>query len=735
MKARVLQLIAHENHFQTLCSLGLPVSGYALFDEGGQIIWSDDSAGVHRDLLLEARRQVAHERDEQRNFQFAWAELPIDGHVFSMHISDDVDGYIGQMILAIGPTIDLRGSGYDRVHLAMMAAASNIMQEFVLNKELEALAAELAERYEELNLVFQPGASGHKQTFGFESLRRLVKDTTTNLGVGLAALILPTKNLEIYDLNDQITVPDAPGLLRRLRQAYFAYLRETGDPLIVNHDTDLRRAGLADDLEYKVMIVPVHFGSDEIQGMLVAANRSSHTDFTNGDRNQLDAIANKIIKVLQANFDRLTGLENAISFEWAVEQSLARSYSSGLRHAILQVDIDRTGVINDDGGREAGDALIQRIAQMLHESVRPQDTVARIGGDEFGVLLESCSLDSAARLSSKICRRIEAENFNWNGTAHPLSVCIGVAPITAESESVAAVLSAAEVARQAAQERGRNRIQVYELDDVELLRQRGEFSWVGRIQAALREDRFELHAQLIQPLKDTDQPLYYEILVRMRGEKGELITPNRFIPAAEHYHLMPDVDRWVIGSVVDAILNLADDPRAPPVHFSVNLCGQSLADDEVHAVVNTQLERLGPLADRVCFEITESASIANLDGALAFIKLVKGFGARCSLDDFGSGLSSFAYLKRFDVDFIKLDGSFVKHVHTDPVSEAMATSISHVGQVMGLAIIAEFVENGAILQKLKQIGVDYAQGYHFAKPVPLADAMRAVRLPRDAASG
>ena len=735
MKARVLRLIAHENHFQTLCSLGLPVSGYALIDDEHQIIWSDSTAGAHKEHLFEARSLVAHERKEDRNFQFAWAELPIDGHVFSMHINDDVDGYIGQMILVIGPTIDLRGSGYDRVHLAMMAAASNIMQEFILNKELEAMATELAERYEELNLVFQSDAPGHKQAYGFESLRRLVKDTTAYLGVGLAALMLPTKNFEIYDLDEQITVPDAPGLLRRLRQAYFTHIQETGDPLVVNHGSDLRRAGLADNLEYKVMMVPVHFGSDEIQGMLVAANVASHADFTNSDRNLLDVMANKVIKVLQANFDRLTGLENASSFEWAVRQSLARSSSRGLTHAILHVDIDRTNVINDISGREAGDALIQRVAQILNDAVRSQDNVARIGGDEFGVLLESCSLDSAARLASKICRQIEAENFNWNGTLHPLSACIGVAPITADSESVASVLGSAEVARQAAQERGRNRIQVYELDDVELLRRRGEFRWVGRIQAALREGRFELHAQLIQPLKDTNQPLHYEILVRMRGEKGELITPNRFIPAAEHYHLMPDIDCWVIGTVVDTVLDLADDPRIPPVHFSVNLSGLSLTDDEVHAAVTAQLERLGSLADRVCFEITESAAITNLDAALAFIKLAKGFGVRFSLDDFGSGLSSFAYLKRFDVDYIKLDGSFVKHVHTDPVSEAMVTSINHVAQVMELATIAEFVENGAIVKKLEQIGVDYAQGYHFAKPVLLSDALRAVRRPRDAASG
>ncbi|MDJ0739690.1 MAG: EAL domain-containing protein [Gammaproteobacteria bacterium] len=735
MKARVLRLIAHENHFQTLCSLGLPVEGYAIVDEHGQIVWTDDEAPAHGERLLQARDVVGSKIPENGSYQFAAALFGDQGQVFSMHMADETDGYIAQMVLLIGPTIELQGKGLDRVHLAMMAAATTLQQEFVLNKELEVMATELGERYEELNLVFQSDLSGQRLAYGFESLRRLVKDTTAYLNVGLAALLLPTKSFEVYDLDDQISVPDAPRLLDQMRGEFFELMRDTGEPFVINNVRDLGRTRIDADLSSKVMSVPIQFGPDDVQGMLVAANAPDRPDFENSDRNLLDVMANKVVKVLQANFDMMTGLENARSFEWAVGQSLGRSHSRGLKHALLHVDIDRTNVVNDISGRDAGDAVIRRVAEILGNAVRAQDTVARLGSDEFGVLLETCSLDAAARLATKICRRVESENFNWKGTIHPLSVCIGVAPVTAASESVAAVLSAAEVARQAAQERGRNRVQVYELNDADLLRRRGEFRWVGRIQAALREDRFTLFAQPIVPVFTGRGVPHYEVLLRMRGEKGELITPNRFIPAAEHYHLMAEIDRWVVRAAVDALLSLSNDRQPLPEIYSVNLSGQSLADESVLDTVHHELERLGPLVENLVFEITESAVIANMDEALAFIAFAKGYGVKFALDDFGSGLSSFAYLKRFDVDYLKIDGSFVRQVHEDPVSEAMVAAINRVGQVMGLATIAEFVENDAIVRKLKQIGVNYAQGYHFGKPLPLAEVIRAAHPPSDAASG
>lgn len=735
MRNRVLRMIAHSNHYQTLCSLGLPIAAYALFDTEGQLVWSHhgDEAGLDRVNL--AHGQIVPTQPAGAEGCVTRAEAGGIGQVFAMDIVDEMDGDIGRMLLLADDANTLSPTDIAKIESAMGAVADTMRQEFILNQELEVMATELAERYEELNLVFQSESSSHKHSFGFESLRRLVKDTTSYLGVGMAALILPAKNLEICDVDERGSVQDVHRLLEQARSDYVDIVRKSASALVVNNPHDREKIGLPSHIEHKIVLSPVRLGEDEMLGVLIAACTLDHPDFVNSDRNLLDVMANKAVKILQASFDRLTGLENAASFESAVGQALVGSQSRGLQHAILHVDIDRTDVINDISGREAGDSVIRRVAAILSQSVRSQDTVARISGDEFGILLENCSLESAAHLAEKLSRHVESENFDWDGTIHPLSICIGVAPISADSESVAAVISSANVARQAAQEHGRNRIQVYELNDVELVRRRGEFRWVERIQSALREDRFELFAQLIHDLGERDQPPHYEVLIRMRGEKGELITPNRFIPAAEHYHLMPDIDQWVVHSVANAMLALAEDISTPPIVLSVNLSGQSLGGDGVKRFVGEELDRLGALAGNLCFEITESAAITNIDDALAFIQFAKSYGVKFSLDDFGSGLSSFAYLKRFDVDHLKIDGSFVKHVDKDPVAETMVAAINQVGQAMGLLTIAEFVENGDIVDVLKEIGVDYAQGYHFAKPVPLADITRQIRYPLNSTAG
>jgi EAL domain-containing protein (putative c-di-GMP-specific phosphodiesterase class I) len=291
------------------------------------------------------------------------------------------------------------------------------------------------------------------------------------------------------------------------------------------------------------------------------------------------------------------------------------------------------------------------------------------------------------------------------------------------------------VACAAAKEKGRNRIQVYEHNNVDLLRRRGEFRWVSRIQSALHDGRFVLHAQRIQPLRADPGPPHYEVLVRMLDEHGEPVPPGSFMPAAEHYHLMPAIDRWVVQRVIADLSAAAKRPGGAPLQLSVNLSGQSLSDDQVRARTCELLQGLGPLARNLCFEITESAVIANMDQALEFIAALKAVGCRCSLDDFGSGLSSFAYLQRFDVDFLKIDGSFVRRLGEDRVAEAMVSAINQVGQVMGLSTVAEFVENGVIHQRLRALGVDYGQGYHYHRPEPLRHVLRGLTLSPRAVHG
>ncbi len=337
------------------------------------------------------------------------------------------------------------------------------------------------------------------------------------------------------------------------------------------------------------------------------------------------------------------------------------------------------------------------------------------------MLLENCDLATAKIVMKKISHAVSSLDMTWEGESHEVSVSIGLAPVTAQAESVASLLNAAETARNVSKERGRNTIHVLDLEDTDLLQRKEQIRWVGRIQSALRDDKFVLYAQLIQPLQTETQVPHYEILVRMRDEDGSVIPPGHFLPAAETFYLMSSIDYWVIDRAFRELSQIRHGLNQA-CEVSINLSGQSLNDATgIAAFIENKLEKYKLDSTDICFEITESAAIANLDDARLFIEKLHALGCHFSLDDFGTGLSSFAYLKNLKVDFLKIDGGFVRDIIEDPVSESMVSAINQVGQAMHLKTVAEFVENDAIRQKLVEIGVDYGQGYGIGKPMPFSE--------------
>jgi diguanylate cyclase (GGDEF)-like protein len=380
-------------------------------------------------------------------------------------------------------------------------------------------------------------------------------------------------------------------------------------------------------------------------------------------------------------------------------------------------------VVNDISGRDVGDLLIKKVGQKLASMVRSRDVVARIGSDKFGVLLENCDLSTAQIVMKKISHAVSAIDFQWEGESHQVSISIGIAPITAETQSVTSLMNAAETARNVSKERGRNSIHVLDMEDSNLLERKDQIRWVGKIQSALRDDNFMLYAQLIKPLKTKSAKPHYELLLRMRDDDGSVIPPGEFLPAAESFYLMSSIDYWVIGQ---AFSELAEHNResGQGCEISINLSGQSLGDPVGFAAyIGNKLEQHQLDPSDICFEITESAAIANIDDARFFIDQLYAYGFKFSLDDFGTGLSSFAYLKNLKVNYLKIDGSFVTDIVKDPVSASMVSAINQVGHAMHLQTVAEFVENDAIRQKLVDIGVDYGQGYGLGKPTPFGEIL------------
>jgi diguanylate cyclase (GGDEF)-like protein/PAS domain S-box-containing protein len=421
----------------------------------------------------------------------------------------------------------------------------------------------------------------------------------------------------------------------------------------------------------------------------------------------------------QASHDALTGLVNRREFEVMLERMLSSVREQDKQHVLLYLDLDQFKVINDTCGHVAGDELLRQITALMLPLIRDSDTLARLGGDEFGILLEGCSIPQAQQIAQKLLQSLEEFRFVWQDKIFRIGVSIGLVGLHAGNGSSSGVMSAADAACYMAKEKGRNRLWVHQDDDHESAQRQGEMEWVSRIMHAFDENRFVLYFQSVMPLSVTaDDRSYREVLVRMLDEKGELVPPMAFIPAAERYGVMSSVDRWVVKT---AFVWLARHPSEE--RLAINISSQSLGDEGFLKFVMEQFRatRLSPR--RICFEITETAAIANWNRATHFITALRALGCRFALDDFGSGMSSFAYLKNLPIDFIKIDGAFVRDMIDDEVDFAMVEAVNRIGHVMGIRTTAEYVENDEILEKLRELGVDYAQGFGLHIPQPLEPFM------------
>ena len=421
----------------------------------------------------------------------------------------------------------------------------------------------------------------------------------------------------------------------------------------------------------------------------------------------------------EASHDPLTGLLNRRKFENRLNRLIDTARNDQAEHVLCYMDLDQFKVINDTCGHIAGDQLLCQLAKMMQDGLRKGDTIARLGGDEFGLLLQHCSTDRGTEIANELRAKVEEFRFSWEQRTFCAGISMGLVPITESSGNITDLLRNADTACYAAKDAGRNRIHVYQENDTMLVRRHGEMQWVARINEALEENQFRLFAQPILPIQAAvEDEIHHELLIRLLDTDGSIIPPGAFLPAAERFNLAVKIDKWVVKTLFDYIASYPGLLAELGV-CSINLSGQSLADPDFLTYVSDTLTKSQLPADRFCFEITETAAISNLTTALQFIESIKKHGCRFALDDFGSGLSSFAYLKALPVDYLKIDGIFVKDIVDDPADFAMVKSIHDIGKSLGKKTIAEFVENDEIKRSLTRIGVDFAQGYGVGRPVPL----------------
>ena len=506
-----------------------------------------------------------------------------------------------------------------------------------------------------------------------------------------------------------------------------------GKPLVqvlhaLQEDTHKRIYDPTENIEHKTVLdEPVrailiqHNSNIETPVEYVAAPMRDHDDNIAGivfiiHDESLQRSLNRQL-TFQATHDALTGLINRYEFERRLKNVISLQKSEPSINTLCYIDLDQFKLVNDTCGHTAGDELLKQITLLLQNNVNDVGTLARLGGDEFGLLLENSDIIKAQEISKHLLDVIQQFNFTWNDNTFTIGASIGISPIPQSSVSCEEILSNADSACYLAKESGRNRIQVFTEEDDKLLTQQREMHWVSRINHALEEDRFQLYFQEIMPLQGHEQAfiLHGEILLRMIDKEGDIVSPNSFLPAAERYNMVTLIDEWVVNKSLEWLTS-----RKEKVLISINLSGMSLSDKDFLNFIVSKIKLYKVNPELICFEITETAAIGNLSTAIHFMNVLKKLGCSFALDDFGSGLSSFSYLNSLPVDYLKIDGAFVMDIDKDPMHYAMVKSINEVGQVMGIKTIAEYAASDSIIKCLREVGVDNAQGYAIARPVPLS---------------
>ena len=715
-------LNAHFGQYLALLKTLYPgISGLTVFDRDASLIWQDCDNPVDQEQLHSLAHKVLRSG--------------IDSQI--QHL---LNGDIAELIKLKTPNgeetlvLSICGGQPDREPMQTIAAepAFTQLSEMLLadyqqnielafkEDELIMMTDELTRRYEELNLVYKAEDQAVNIYHGRELLRQLLLNTSRFLNVDIAYLYISGQIISMHKSRNDNPVFHSEALFECLRDVIHPLLEANPTPVVANQAEEWHKLGISTELPFKFVVSPVLNADGKAIGLLATANQDfAADDFSNSDRNLLDVMSKKASKIAQSNFDSLTGLENKHSFETILKDLLRQSRDHDMSHAIANIDIDRLSVVNDISGHETGDQLIKMVAHNLSEMVPDHGLVARLDSDKFGVLLKNCDLKTAEVIMRKVSHGVSSLELECEGKRHEISISIGIAPINSETQSVLSLLDAAEAARNLSKQRGRNNIHVLEIEDDGLLRRKEEIRWVGRIQEALRDGHFRLYAQLIEPLQACSSHQHHEILLRLQDEAGNIVAPGEFLPAAERFFLMSSLDQWVINQAFHELADMHRGPCKRHCKISINLSGQSLSDPfTLASYIENKLEEYGLDAHDICFEITESAAIANLEEAAAFIEQIRELGCKFALDDFGTGLSSFSYLKNLKVDYLKIDGAFVRDIARDPVSESMVAAIHQVGHAMQLETVAEYVESDEIRQKLISIGVDYGQGYDIGKPMP-----------------
>lgn len=593
-----------------------------------------------------------------------------------------------------------------------------LAEDFNQTEAITGMADELSVRYEELNLLYSIDAldSFYKSNDDEKSLKQITENCVDYLNIDFAAIYIPEQDFFFHQRSAATSIANENYLEQVIRQHLYDYIVTTPETLVINRNNDIDWTDANLHIPYKILAAPILQANQTPLGLLVLINSLDGLDFSNSDRKLTEVLAAEGSKLIQARRDPITAQLNRRGFTEKLEKALTERQPD-ISNCLLIINLDQFKVVNDTAGQKGGDQLLKQITGLILKNLKKSDILSRLGSDEFAIILRQCSLVNATEIAEKIRGVIKQFRFFYQEKMFDLSACLGIVELDAEIKDFSQALGAADLACSVAKEQGKDRVHIYNSSDEILLKHENEMLWVSRINLAIEGDLFQIYRQKIELLDgDPSREEHYEILIRLKEKNGEVVSPFHFIPSAERFNLMPKIDRWVINKTLQKMAaEFVKFPNSKLV-CSINLSGQSFSDEGFVSYIKEQINRFSVPADRVCLEMTETVAVSNLTQAVKFMEELKAFGCTFSLDDFGSGMSSFTYLKNLPVDYLKIDGHFVKTMMENKIDKAMVNSIHQIGSVMGLKTIAEFVENDDIMNELKKMGINYGQGYGIHKP-------------------
>ncbi len=694
---------------------------FCFYDRQRRAVWSSDGADDH-DSDSEIDRYVA-EIDESTLRDESLKRSLKSGRTLLI-LAVGVAEPLGWLVVVFSRNAG-KSSWFDTGMLRqVLAPALDLIAEGLLaRREVDALTERLARGERELSLVYEVDEKVHGTSRSHSALAELIGQSGRFLSIAYSVLLIPSKRIRISATHSSWKNVNRRVMDRYLIEQILPKLQGRRSPVVFEIPA-IEGADGGDEQGHQTLVSPLLDANGNVEGVLAQLGRVNRQAFDKAHRRFMAHIVRKVTYVIEQSFDAMTGLMNRSGFEAQLTESYNELMPGDDTHQLVYMDLDNLQLVNDTFGRAAGDAVIMRFARLVESRLPKSAVLSRLTGDEFCMLMTHADREAALALAQAI--RGESRNLRYleGDKSLQVTISIGIAECSRTQGDEAGALTNARMACDAAKDHGRDRIEVFDNNDQSLIRRQDDMQLVGQIQQTLDSDRFELLAQPVAKLGSKPGRPRYEILLRMKDVDGSRVSTSALLSAAERYQIMPQIDRWVISATIARLARMRDAVENARAVFSINLSGQSLSDDEILEFIDGELEDSGLDPRSIGFEVTESAAVSNLARAQGLIDALHERGCTISLDDFGAGLSSFAYLKTFRVDVLKIDGGFIRDIADNRISESMVAAITQVAKVMDLQTVAEYVECEASRQLVTEIGVDYAQGHAVSRPLPLQDVLK-----------